>query len=413
MVRPIDATSAAVTKEVDLFPLSEARVLAVTSLRNSGPGSLRAALREKGPRLVVFEVGGVIDLEGRSLEIDDPFVFVAGETAPLPGITLIRGSLLIETDHVIVRHLAVRPGDGRKDPSAAWQPDGITVARGPRPAYDVLIQNCSATWAVDENMSVSGPRDTRPSAGADATAHGVSFRDNLIAEALLNSTHEKGPHSMGLLVHDGIRDVTIAGNLFAHNRERNPRLKGGVAAAVIGNVIYNWGSAAIGVGARGNLEVLEGVRAVVRNNVAIAGPDTKGRVLVRALDPGAFVEAAGNLARDRAGNDLRELDAGITPLGASGAGPWRPPRRRPSTRSFAGPGPGPRNEIRSTGGSSSRWSREPAGSSTRKRRSAAIRCGRNPAAPSRFPRAPPHDATSFSSGWPPSPPTRTWTSPRC
>jgi len=321
MVRPIDATSAAVTKEVDLFPLSEARVLAVTSLRNSGPGSLRAALREKGPRLVVFEVGGVIDLEGRSLEIDDPFVFVAGETAPLPGITLIRGSLLIETDHVIVRHLAVRPGDGRKDPSAAWQPDGITVARGPRPAYDVLIQNCSATWAVDENMSVSGPRDTRPSAGADATAHGVSFRDNLIAEALLNSTHEKGPHSMGLLVHDGIRDVTIAGNLFAHNRERNPRLKGGVAAAVIGNVIYNWGSAAIGVGARGNLEVLEGVRAVVRNNVAIAGPDTKGRVLVRALDPGAFVEAAGNLARDRAGNDLRELDAGITPLGASGAGP--------------------------------------------------------------------------------------------
>jgi hypothetical protein len=320
LVRPIDPPAPEVPKEVDLFPLEEARVLTVTSLGTSGPGSLRAALREKGPRLVVFEVGGVIDLEGRPLEIDDPFAFVAGETAPPPGITLIRGSLLIETDHVIVRHLAVRPGDGRPRPQTPCEPDGITVARGARPTHDVLIQNCSATWAVDENTSVSGPRDTRPSAGPDATAHGVTFRDNLIAEALLNSTHSKGPHSMGLLVHDGSRDITIAGNLFAHNRERNPRLKGGVTARVIGNVIYNWGSAAIGVGAKGNQEVLEGARAVVRNNVAIAGPDTKGKVLVRALDPGAFVEAAGNLARGPEGQDLKELEAGIAPLGASGAG---------------------------------------------------------------------------------------------
>lgn len=314
VVRPIDPTAASVPREVELFPLGDAKVVAVTSLSASGPGSLRAALRAKGPRLVVFEVGGVIDLQGRPLQIDEPFVFVAGETAPHPGITLIRGSLLIETDHVVVRHLAVRPGDGRSDPAAAWQPDGITVARDGRPTHDVLIQNCSATWAVDENMSASGPRDTRPAAGPDATAHGVSFRDNLIAEALLNSTHEKGPHSMGLLVHDGIRDITISGNLFAHNRERNPRLKGGVVASVTGNVVYNWGSAAIGVGSRGNLEVLEGVRAVVRNNVAIAGPDTKGRVLVRALDPGASVEAAGNLARDAGGKDLKELDTGITAL---------------------------------------------------------------------------------------------------
>lgn len=314
VVRPIASTGLPVPKEVDLFPLGEAKVLSVTTLQGKGPGSLRAALGERGPRLVVFEVGGVIDLQGQSLRIDEPSVFVAGETAPAPGITLIRGSLLVETDHVVVRHLAVRPGDGRPSPGTPWQPDGITVARGGRPTHDVLIQNCSATWAVDENMSASGPRDTRPAAGPDATAHDVTFRDNLIAEALLNSTHSKGPHSMGLLVHDGIRDVTIAGNLFAHNRERNPRLKGGVIASVIGNVIYNWGSAAVGVGAKGNLEVLEGVRAVVRGNVAVAGPDTKGRVLVRAVDPGASVEASGNLGRDVAGRSLVELDAGITPL---------------------------------------------------------------------------------------------------
>jgi hypothetical protein len=309
-----------VPREVELFPVAEAKVLPVTNLRPDGPGSLRAALLAKGPRLVVFEVGGVIDLGGRSLKIEEPFAFVAGETAPFPGITLIRGSLLVETDHVILRHLAVRPGDDRPGPDRPWEPDGITVARGPRPVHDILVQNCSATWAVDENTSVSGPRDTRPSAGADATAHGVAFRDNLIAEALLNSTHSKGPHSMGLLVHDGIRDVTISGNLFAHNRERNPRLKGGVVASVTGNVIYNWGSAAIGVGSKGNEEVLEGVRAVVKENVAIAGPDTKGRVLVKAVDPGASVEASGNLARNAAGTDLKELDAGIALLPSS-AGP--------------------------------------------------------------------------------------------
>ena len=296
--------------------MAEAKVLTVTTLRPEGAGSLRAALREKGPALVVFEVGGVIDLAGRSLEISNSFIFVAGETAPPPGVTLIRGSLLIEADHVIVRHLAVRPGDGGpelKTRASGWQPDGITVDRAQRPVHDVLIQNCSATWAVDENMSVSGPRDVRPSSGPEATAHDVTLRDNLSAEALLNSTHAKGPHSMGLLVHDGIRGVTISGNLFASNRERNPRLKGGVVASVIGNVIYNWGSAAVGVGARGNEEVLEGVKAVVKDNVAIAGPDTKGRVLVRAVDPGASVEAAGNLALTAAGAALKELDASITP----------------------------------------------------------------------------------------------------
>lgn len=346
VVRPIAPAALPVPKEVDLFPLGEARVVSVTSLQGKGPGSLRAALRGKGPRLVVFEVGGVVDLQGQALRIDEPFVFVAGETAPPPGITLIRGSLLIEADHVIVRHLAVRPGDGRADASTAWEPDGITVARGGRPVHHVLIQNCSATWAVDENMSVSGPRDTRPAAGPDATAHDVSFRDNLIAEALLNSTHSKGPHSMGLLVHDGIREVAIEGNLFAHNRERNPRLKGGVTASVIGNVIYNWGSAAVGVGAKGNLEVLEGVRAVVRDNVAIAGPDTRGRVLVRALDPGASVEASGNLGRSAAGKDLEELDAGITRLPATpGAPPATPAETLAAVLRGAGSRPAERDAI--------------------------------------------------------------------
>ncbi|MBP6703093.1 MAG: hypothetical protein KA385_06275, partial [Vicinamibacteria bacterium] len=292
----------------------------MSSLKSDGEGSLRAALREPGPRLVVFEVGGVIDLGGVSLNVEEPMLFIAGESAPAPGITLIRGGLVIEAHHVVVRHIAIRPGDGRVRTDRPWEPDGITIVRDKGPVHDVLIENCSATWAVDENASISGPRDIRPSDGPEATAHRVVFRNNLIAEALLNSTHAKGAHSMGLLVHDGIREVVLEGNLFAHNRERNPRLKGGVEAVIQGNVIYNWGSAAIGMGARGNRENLDGARAVIRNNVALAGPDSTRRLMVRSVDPGAEVEALNNLARDFKGGDLPLLDAGLGPLKAPLAG---------------------------------------------------------------------------------------------
>nr|MBP6703473.1 hypothetical protein [Vicinamibacteria bacterium] len=87
-----------------------------------------------------------------------------------------------------------------------------------------------------------------------------------------------------------------------------------------GNVIYNWGSAAIGMGARGNRENLDGARAVIRNNVALAGPDSTRRLMVRSVDPGAEVEALNNLARDFKGGDLPLLDAGLGPLKAPLAG---------------------------------------------------------------------------------------------
>ena len=71
------------------------RVLTVKNLNAEGPGSLQATLQTPGPRIIVFEVGGVIDLARRTLTIDEPFVTIAGQTAPSPGITLIRGSILV------------------------------------------------------------------------------------------------------------------------------------------------------------------------------------------------------------------------------------------------------------------------------------------------------------------------------
>src|SRR5690606_40596515 len=82
-------------------------IIRVTALDNHGPGSLRAALAHEGPRIVVFEVGGVIDLERETLRIEHPFVTIAGQTAPSPGITLIRGGMEVATHDVVVRHIRI------------------------------------------------------------------------------------------------------------------------------------------------------------------------------------------------------------------------------------------------------------------------------------------------------------------
>jgi hypothetical protein len=89
-------------------------ILRVTTLAPSGAGSLAQALRQADPRIVVFEVGGVIDLGGETLKITEPFLSVAGQTAPSPGIKLIRGSLVIATHDVILQHLRIRPGEAAR-----------------------------------------------------------------------------------------------------------------------------------------------------------------------------------------------------------------------------------------------------------------------------------------------------------
>src|SRR5207247_7237349 len=259
-------------------------VLRISNLDANGPGSLRRAIETRGARLVVFEVGGVIDLGGESLSISEPELTIAGQTAPDPGITLVRGGLAVETHDVVVEHIAVRPGDG-----ARGAPDALG-AHG-RGVYNVLFDHCSATWGIDENLSVSGPADADPA----ATARDVTIRSCLIAEGLSHAGHPKGEHSKGTLIHDGVRGVTIVGCLYAHNRERNPRLKGGTRAVVAQNVMYNWGSACVGVGARGNREMLAPAEAVIVDNVAIAGPDTRGKVFVKSVDPGGRVFLRGNV----------------------------------------------------------------------------------------------------------------------
>lgn len=206
----------------------------VTTLVDGGPGSLRKALEQPGPRIIKFAVGGVIQLK-KPLRIWDSQVTVAGETAPSPGITLRGAPLRIRASDVIVRHLRIRVGD-----APGFNPDdrdGITIL-GDKDGVDqtrnVLIENCSVSWAIDESISLWFPGIS-----------GVTIRNTIVAETLDRSLHPKGQHSTGLLVGSGARDVVIQGNLFAHNRWRNPVLTSGVTGLVLNNLIYDPGDQAV------------------------------------------------------------------------------------------------------------------------------------------------------------------------
>jgi hypothetical protein len=218
------------------------RIIRVTNLNADGPGSFKWAVEQKGPRIVVFEVSGAIDLNLGTITIREPYLTIAGQTAPSPGITLIRGGIDVAGHDVIIQHIRLRVGRSGQKPFS-WESDGISTVG----AHDVIVDHCSLTWALDENLSASGPRFTgnTPDEWRRATSHNITYSNNIIAEGLAHASHPKGEHSKGSLIHDNVTNLLIYRNLYAHNYERNPLLKGGVHAAVVNNVIFDPGAQAI------------------------------------------------------------------------------------------------------------------------------------------------------------------------
>ena len=200
-------------------------IIKVTNLNNSGSGSLRAAIQASGPRIVVFEVSGYIKL-AKDLKINNPFITIAGQTAPSPGISLRGAALRVRTHDVLVQHIRIRVGDDPRGPNPDNR-DGFALdAAG---VYNVVLDHVSASWAIDENANTWNPQ------------HDVTISNCLIGEGLSHSLHPKGEHSKGMLIGDKATNVTFIDNLLAHNKERNPLIKGGASAIVLNNVIYNGG----------------------------------------------------------------------------------------------------------------------------------------------------------------------------
>jgi len=261
------------------------QVLKVTNTNDSGPGSPRAAVETSGPRYVVFETGGIINLQSQ-LTVRHPNLTIAGQTSTGDGIVLKGWRLSIQANDVIVRALRFRPGDGTgQDPDSR---DGIAIGKKGSLVQRVIIDHCSVSWSIDENMSTWYP--TRD----------ITFSNNLSGEALVEAGHSQGTHSMGLLIGDNATRVTIAKNLFAHNNARHPLVKDNSSQIeIINNYVYNYGTEATTVNSDTSNHIIK--------NFYREGVNSLNRPPVY-LKPGSASWLKGNIGFYRESNDLPESD---------------------------------------------------------------------------------------------------------
>ena len=218
-------------------------VYRVTNLNPHGPGSLRQALEAKEPRTIIFEVSGNIDFTPYAvLNIKNPYITIAGQTAPSPGITLKGCELTVNTHDVLIQHIRIRVGDLR-DPKrpvvvsksgwTQWSERDNMKLGGKR----IVIDHCSFSWATDENVQ--------------SRASQVTFRHNIFSECLNSPKHHKKGHSKGLIILDQSptnrlvpeseresQYVDVVGNLFAYNADRNPTASGGARVVIVNNLVY-------------------------------------------------------------------------------------------------------------------------------------------------------------------------------
>jgi hypothetical protein len=215
------------------------KVLHVTNLDDKGEGSLRWAIEQEGPRMIVFDVSGTIGLESM-LNVEKPYVTIAGQTAPGDGICMKGETLRIATHDVIIRYIRCRLGDAMHGIGSLQGKDAISISVG----KDIIVDHCSASWSLDEVLSASTSKPTLTR---------VTVQWCFITEALNPSNHAFG----SLIRGTGGAKYSYIRNLYAHNRRRNPRPGNydrnpytkdpeGLLLDFRNNVIYNWGGESAG-----------------------------------------------------------------------------------------------------------------------------------------------------------------------
>ena len=202
------------------------KVLVVTNLNDSGPGSFREACEAGGPRTVVFNVAGIIRLKDR-IRIRAPYVTIAGNTAPGDGVCLAGNTVELETHDVIVRHMRFRRGE-------TWVGDR-NDSFGGNPTGNIMIDHVSASWGLDENMSMYRHMYKPPASDKELKLPTVNITiQNSISSEGLNTFH----HAFGSTI--GGLNSTFHHNLWACNTGRNPSVGMYGDFTFVNNVLFNW-----------------------------------------------------------------------------------------------------------------------------------------------------------------------------
>jgi len=238
-------------------------LLIVDNLDDNGPGSLRDAVNQSGPRTIVFETSGIIDLDS-TLVISDPYITIAGQTAPGEGITIRGEQVAIQTHDVIIRFIRFRPGDynERRPDGTDWNGmDAVDIGKeNSDEVHDIILDHCSFSWATDELV------------GIWHTSRNITIQNSIFSEPLHHfPEHEQYPYSgQGLLIGANSTNISILRNLFAHNFDRHPYMNAAGHLDFRNNIIYNAGGRVARLQNQpGKLQTVNFV-----NNQIISGPSS-------------------------------------------------------------------------------------------------------------------------------------------
>jgi hypothetical protein len=203
-------------------------VYVVTSLDDVGPGTFREACESAGPRIVVFNVAGVIKLADR-IRIRAPYITIAGQTAPGDGVCIAGNTVELETHDVVIRHMRFRRGAtdlGDRNDSIGGNPIG-----------NIMIDHVSASWGLDENMSMyrhMHDHDGKPeTSDLKLPTVNITIQNSIFSEGLNTYNHAFGSTIGGL-------NSTFHHNLWACNSGRNPSVGMYGDFTFVNNVLFNW-----------------------------------------------------------------------------------------------------------------------------------------------------------------------------
>ncbi|WP_428684726.1 pectate lyase family protein [Sphingopyxis sp.] len=277
------------------------RVLHVTNLDDAGPGSLRAAVEQNVPRIVRFDVAGTIRLKS-DLVIRHPQITINGQDAPAGGVALADHSLIVNADDVVIRYIRSRLGS-----QSGEEGDAVSIVGGRR----IILDHVSASWSVDETLSVSARYDRTPG------IYDVTVQWSIISESLRRAGHSKGDHGYGSLIRGGRGSrFSFHHNLWAHHVQRMPRPGNytpiaedpdGPLIEFRSNIFYNWGGTASGY----NADRDSAATYAFIDNCYIAGPDTQGLHIFREENPNALSWFEGNSLNGVIPVDQWELVKGL------------------------------------------------------------------------------------------------------